>query len=92
MFLKKFQFELEFGTITDCAWRALRDSDSSLCKFVSLSFRRSRSTASPFDVHTESEMVCLAREGKLRFAHDASARKLATTAGSAFVGPIAVKS
>ena len=32
MFLKSFQFGLEFGTITDCAWRALRDSDSSLCK------------------------------------------------------------
>ena len=28
----------------------------------------------------------------MRFAHDASARKLATTSGSAFVGPIAVKS
>ena len=32
MFLKDFQSELEVGTVTDGAWRALRDSDSSLCK------------------------------------------------------------
>ena len=48
--------------------------------------------ASAFEVHTASEMVCLAQAGKLRLAQEASARKLATTEGSAFVGPIAVKS
>ncbi len=48
--------------------------------------------ASAFEVHTASEMVCLAPAGKLRLAQEASARKLATTEGSAFVGPIAVKS
>ena len=48
--------------------------------------------ASAFEVHTASEMVCLAQAGKLRLAQEASARKLATTEGSAFVGPIAAKS
>ena len=61
-------------------------------RFVNLSFRRSRSTARALKAHTSSEMVCLAHEGKLRLAHEASARKLATTAGSAFVEPIDVKS
>ena len=37
-------------------------------------------------------MVCFAQAGKVRLAQEASARKLATTAGSAFVGPMAVKS
>ena len=48
--------------------------------------------ASAFEVHTASERVCLAQAGKFRLAQEASARKLATTEGSAFVGPIAVKS
>ena len=44
--------------------------------------------ASAFEVHTASEMVCLDQAGKLRLAQEASARKLATTEGSAFVGVI----
>ena len=48
--------------------------------------------ASAFVVHTSRDMVCLAQAGKLRLAQDASARKLFKTAGSAFVGPMAVKS
>ena len=37
-------------------------------------------------------MVCFAQAGKFRLAQEASARKLATTAGSTFVGSIAVTS
>ena len=48
--------------------------------------------ASAFVVHTARDMVCLAQAGKLRLAQDASSRKLFKTAGSAFVGPMAVKS
>ena len=40
--------------------------------------------ASAFEVHTASEMVCLAQAGKLRLAQEASAHKLATTEGSVF--------
>ena len=35
--------------------------------------------ASAFEVHTASEMVCLAQAGKLRLAQEASARKLIPT-------------
>ena len=48
--------------------------------------------ASAFIVHTARDMVCLAQAGKLRLAQEASARKLGTTAESAFVRPMAVKS
>ena len=41
---------------------------------------------------TLQEMACFAQAEKFRLAQEASARRLATTAGSAFVGPIAVKS
>ena len=57
-----------------------------------MSFRRGLSIACAFVEHTAREMVCFAQAGKFRLAQEASARKLATTAGSAFVGPIAVKS
>ena len=60
--------------------------------FVNESFRRSRSIACAFVAHTAREMVCFAQAGKFRLAQEASARKLVTTAGSAFVGPMAVKS